>query len=670
MNFDPVLLEILSNKTTAIAEEMALTLQRAGRTIYVKETEDFGTGLMSRGGEMFGYPQRTGVIGFMGLQAGEVLKQFSDLAPGDVILTNDPYSTGGLATHLPDLNLIKPYFVDGELVCFGWCFIHSADIGGKVPSSISPSSTEIFQEGLRLPPVRLFRKGVLQEDIAAVYRANCRTAELNWGDVQAMVSSLSVGEKRMAELVKQYGLRTMLDAPEEILAYSQKRARQALRRIPDGRYEFTDYLDNDLISDVPVRLNVVMSVEDGAVELDFSGSDLQTVGPLNLATGGLRHPWLVLRLVSLARSYAPDLTLNGGIFRNVAVKTKQGTIYHPAAPASVGIRFATGLRTYDAVNGAIAAAAPGLMPAASGGVAVPIVLVEPADEGGQSKVSVIQFMLGGTGARGDADGIDGIDPGMSSMANNPIEIVESEANISILEYGVRPDSGGPGRMRGGCGQRIVFEVHEDGCVMLARGIERVRFQPWGLQGGEPGAGFQIRYFHADGEVEFLTRVDTLHLMKGDRIEVCTPGGGGFGSALDRPPEAVLEDVVAGFVSVAAAAESYGVVIADGRLDLEATKALRRQMKEDRTPAEFCGGARRSEWEEGFPPRLQDRFLDTLFRLPRTRRAMERERSFAAILGAGADLSGERPDGARLEAEIARLEAEIARLQGIDSTSNR
>jgi N-methylhydantoinase B len=662
MTFDPILLEILSNKTTAIAEEMALTLQRAGRTIYVKETEDFGTGLMSRGGEMFGYPQRTGVIGFMGLLAGEVLNQFNDLEPGDIILANDPYSTAGLATHLPDLNLIKPYYVDGELVCFGWSFIHSADIGGKVPSSISPSSTEIFQEGLRLPPVRLVRKGVLQEDIVSIYKANCRTSELNWGDVQAMVSSLNLGEKRIVELVQQYGLSTIIDAPEEILAYSQKRARQALRRIPDGRYEFTDYLDNDLIADLPVKLSVAMTVDEGMIELDFSASDLQTQGPLNLATGGFRHPWLVLRLVSLARSYTPDLMLNGGIFRNVAVKTRQGTIYHPSAPASVGIRFATGLRTYDAVNGAIAMAAPGLMPAASGGVAVPIVLVEPANKGEQSKVSVVQFMLGGTGARKDADGIDGIDPGMSSMANNPIEIVESEANISILDYGIQPDSGGPGRMRGGCGQRIVFEVHGEGCVMLARGIERVRFQPWGLQGGAPGTNFQIRHLHANGAVECLTSVDTLHLAQGDRIEICTPGGGGYGSALYRSPEAVLGDVVSGLVSPAAAAEHYGVVITEGRLNEAETRERRRQMKETWTPAEFSGGVQRSRWENGCPPELHNRLLDALFQLPDTRRAIERARSFAAVLSAEMAPADRQPDKTRLEAEITRL-------QTIDSISN-
>ncbi len=614
---DQVTLEILTTKFTAIAEEMGITLQRTGRTIYVRETADFGTALVSRGGEFFGFPRNIGVVGFVGLNCKPVIEAFDDLEPGDVILTNDPYASGGLSTHLPDLHLIRPYFFDGELVCYGWCFVHSADIGGRVPSSISPTNTSIYQEGLAIPPVRIVKKGQLDRDVVAIYRANCRTADMNWGDIQAMLASLEVGQKRISEIAEEYGVEAAISIQEDVLSYSEHGAREVLKTIPDGVYTFWDYLDDDVGTAVPVRIRTALTVSDGLIHIDFTGTDPQTAGPYNIATGGAVHPWLVLRVVAFAHSHAPQLPVNGGILRNVTVNVPERTVVNPVKPAAVGIRIASGLRVFDAIGGALAQACPGGLPACPAGTVVPMVLVEPNEgRGRESKVGVVQFMVGGTGARDGADGMDGRDPGLSSMANNPIEIVEAETSVTILDYGVRPDAGGPGRFRGGCGQMFRFRVERDGCTVLARGLERMRFRPWGLDGGRPGAGLEIYRTDPGGRRTRLGKVDELAVNRGDIVEILMPGGGGYGDPLERDPEAVARDVVAGFVSREAARTEYKVVVDGGAVDHAATLALRGAGRGAGGPAgQFGFDEQRLRWDAVFPDDIQSAVSERLRTLP-------------------------------------------------------
>lgn len=654
MKLDGVMLEILGTKVTAVAEEMGITLQRTGRTIYVKETADFGTALVSRGGEFFGFPQLIGVVGFVGLNCSTALAAVGNLEPGDVVVTNHPYRTGGLSTHLPDVHLIKPYFIDGALVCYGWCFVHTADIGGKVPSSISPSNTEIFQEGLMIPPLKLMRRGEWNEDVLKLYAANCRTPELNVGDMQAMLAALDVGEKRVREMVEDYGLDAVVAAQEDLLAYAEEGARRSLANVPDGTYEFWDYLDDGLVNNAPVRVRVAVTVKQGRAHIDFTGTDAEANGPVNIPSSGLAHPWLVLRLVSFAHSHSPQVVVNGGMLRNVTVTAPPGSLVNPGFPAPVGIRSATGLRVYDAVTGALARACPDKLPACPAGTVVPVVLVEPTERSSETKVSVIQFMVGATGAQHGLDGIDGRDPGLSSMANNPTEIIEREAAITVLAYGVRPDSGGAGAHRGGCGQRYRFRVEKDGCTLLARGLERMRFPPWGLQGGLPGACLRISLTRAGEKPRNLAKFDALAVNRGDVVEILMPGGGGYGSPLEREPHRVADDVALGFVDAKTARDIYGVVLRDGHIVERATEQRRASLRRSSSKSSrglFMFGAERAAWERCLDDGDQTRIAALLQPLARMSRNNAREALLTSIAPSLAD-AGKR--GQPLEQLLKRV----------------
>lgn len=487
MTLDPVTLEILVTKVAATAEEMGIALQRSGRTIYVKETQDFGTGLVNHDGRLFCFPTSVGVCNMADNDASAVIAAVPELEPGDVIITNHPYLSGGLSTHLPDLHLLQPYFHGGEIVCYGWCFIHSADVGGKVPSSISPSNDEIYQEGLMIPPLKLVKAGQFNSDVVAFIKANCRTAEENMGDLKAMVASLAVGGRRVAAMIAQHGHAAFAAATTEIIEYTALKARDAFRTIPDGQYRFSDYLDDDLVSPLPVRIHASMTVRDGLIDIDFTGTDPQIASAYNLPSAGKRHTWLTLRLLQYALTRDPSTPVNAGVFKGIGMTIPKGSLLNPMFPAAVGVRHATGNRMVDVINGLLAQAVPDFMRAAGCGLTIPVVLAEPADETGKRKVDVVEPMVGGTGGMLGMDGVDCRDSATSGMANNPVETVELSAAATILRYGVRPDSGGPGKWRGGVGLELTFAAHLDGSQVLGRGMERLRFVPWGLAGGRCAA---------------------------------------------------------------------------------------------------------------------------------------------------------------------------------------
>ena len=242
MHLDPVLLEIMRAKVEAAAEEMSTTLQRTARTLYVKEAADFATALTDLSGRFFAYPPTAGVTIFIDNDCGPTIRAMPDLEEGDVIVTNDVYRSQGLSTHLPDIHMIRPYFWKGKLVCYGWCFIHSTDVGGKVPSSISPSNHEIFQEGLIIPPMKIVKKGVFNDGFERVFTANCRTPEANMGDIKAMLGSLHTGQERVNDIIGRHGLGVFMTCQEDLQAYSETKARAVISRVPDGDYEFWERL--------------------------------------------------------------------------------------------------------------------------------------------------------------------------------------------------------------------------------------------------------------------------------------------------------------------------------------------------------------------------------------------------------------------------------------------
>jgi N-methylhydantoinase B len=662
MKLDSVTLAVLGHKLAAISEEMCLTLQRTGRTLYVKETADFACALAGRDGRFFAYPRSIGVSGFVGLECLPAIEAVGPLQPGDVILTNDPYRSQGLATHLPDLHMIEPYFHDGKIVAYGWCFVHCSDIGGRVPSSISPLNTEIFQEGLRIPPVKLIKRGEMSPEVRLFLDANSRTPDANMGDIRAMLAALTAGRRRLEQTTAQHGAAVVSSAAADLITYAAEKARAVLRQVPDGTYTFSDYLDDDAATRLPVRLSVAATFRDGTVHLDFTGTDPQVATAMNIPSQGRPHAWLTLRVLALVHTLDPTTPLNAGVLDPVRITAPEGSIVNPQEPAATGVRHAAAIRVSDVLNGAFGKALPDVMPAASSGTVIPVVMAEPDGRGGR-RVQVIEPMIGGTGARCGRDGVDGRDSGISNLANNPVETVEAELGVEILTYALRPDSGGPGQWRGGCGMELTFRVLTDDASVLGRGMERLLFRPWGSNGGKAGAPAELIVNRGKIDEQRLGKIDVLTVNNGDTVTFLTPGAGGWGEPAQRDPQAVLRDVRNGFVTVEGAAADYGVAICGAEIDAQATAELRSRLTTGHEA--HAQGPERERWDAVFTPPVMDRMNKALVALPGAVRQRRRREIFDDVLS-------ELPDGfprcpAREEAVGAarqKLEAAADSLQGL------
>lgn len=667
MKLNPVTLAILGNKLAAISEEMCLTLQRTGRTLYVKETADFACALAGLDGRFFAYPRSIGVSGFVGLECGPTIEAVGPLEPGDVILTNDPYRSEGLATHLPDLHMIEPYFHEGRVVAYGWCFVHCSDVGGRVPSSISPMNTEIFQEGLRIPPVKLMKRGEMSPEVRLFLEANSRTPEANMGDIRAMLAALAAGRRRFEQAIVQHGADEVSAASIELVSYAAQKARSVLRKVPAGSYTFSDYLDDDAAGSLPVRIALTVTFKDGEVHLDFTGTDPQVATAMNIPSRGRPHAWLTLRVLALVNTLDPTVPLDVGLLDTVRITAPEGSLVNPQEPAATGVRHAAAIRVNDVLNGAFGKALPDVMPAASSGTVIPVVMAEPDGKGGR-RVQVIEPMIGGTGARLGRDGVDGRDSGISNLANNPVETVEAELGVEILHYGLRPDSGGSGQWRGGCGMELTFRALTDDTNVLGRGMERLLFRPWGSYGGQAGLPGALFVNRGRSDERRLGKIDVLNVNAGDTVTFLTPGAGGWGNPLERDPDAVLRDVLDGFVTLAAAQTHYGVVINNGTIDKEATTTHRLTLSESEPADGF--GPERKRWDEVFEPALMDSLNRALVQLPGSVRQRQRKAVFDAVLP---ELPKDFPrENAKVESVLAAgiaLRTAVQNLVAISNSAN-
>lgn len=648
---DPVLLELIYHKFKAATEEMGIALGRTARSSYVRETNDFATALADLKGRFFAYPKDTGVSLGVDQDCAAFIAAVPDLEPGDVLITNHPYMAPGVGSHLPDINLLKPYFHEDRLICFGWSFAHCADVGGGVPSSISPSFDSIFQEGLQIPPMKMMVRGEFNTAVTAMIQANSRIPEVVMGDLRAQLTALNVGERRIAELIAQHGVETIVAAQSGLVAYGKARALEVQRRIPDGVYDFHDYLDDDFHSRIPVRFRCRMQVKDGCIHLDLTGTDPQLAAPYNVPTGGVRHPYLTSKLMHLLFTLDPELPLNYGIFENVTVHVPSETVMNPSSPAPVGIRHAGAIRFNDAVLGCLTRASADIAPAASGGTVIPAVVAQTDPATGRARVTVVQSIAGGGGATSRGDGAEGRDRSLANIRNTPIEQGEEDASVRIERYGLREDSGGPGHHRGGAGVVFTLRVLQPGMQIMGRGLERFVFQPWGVQGGQAGAASRVVLnLGQPGERE-LGKIDRVQPEVGDTITVMTPGGGGFGDPRERDPARVAEDVRRGLVSLKGAAGGYGVVLDAGTLavDEAATAARRAAMP---APADAFGAAR-TLWEQVFDDVVMTDFSAALLAMPSGLRAAARRRAFEAAAPGVSERGVEALAGPGFDAAAAR-----------------
>lgn len=630
MALNAVELEIISRKLAAVTDEMYFAIQRASRSAYVKEAADFATAILDPEGNVFAYPPSATFAFLVDCNFATTIKAVPNVEPGDVIITNDPYLSEGLATHLPDINLLRPIFHEGRLIAYAWSFVHCADIGGAVPSSMSPALTEIFQEGLRIPPMKLFKAGVVNDDLLAMIRLNSRVPDVTIADLRAMAGALALGEVRLGELISQVGLTQFEKSVADVQDYAEARARDVLRRIPDGDYEFWDFMDDDMISRVPVRVRVKMSVRDGLVNLDVTGTDPQVKSAYNMPSAGKRMHWLTFRLTGFITAFDGDIPKNAGIYRNMTVTNPPGTVLNAEFPDAVNLRVSAPYRLFDSIGGALIKAVPELMPAATGGTMSPFSFAETLEDGSR-KVEVVQPMRCGMGAMAGRDGTDARDNSLNNMRNHPIETVEGYSALVVTAYDIRPDSGGPGKWRGGVGQMITVRSATDSGVVVARGMERLRFQPFGIFGGQPGQTLQAWVNKGRPDERQIAKIHELYLSRGETLTILMPGGGGYGDPFERDVQAVLDDVLDGFVTVAAAARDYGVVITDGVVDQAATEALRATAVRPEVTGDFSFGAFREHWEAIFDDATMLDLNQRLFALPKSVRHITRRRIFEAAV---------------------------------------
>ena len=615
MAIDRVTLQILANHCAAATESMAQTLFRTAHSTFVKETEDFTTGLATPDGKTFASPYDLGATWFVGLDYGRVLDLVDGYEEGDLCMTNDPYS-GFVCTHSPDVHLWKPIFHDGKVMCFAVGHVHNTDVGGAVPASLSRANVEVHQEGIRVPPVKLYRRGVLNREILEIMLLNVRMREQNWGDLKAQIAAMKTGERKVQEMIQRFGAEVFRDGINDLLDYAEQQARHVIRRIPEGEYFFADYIDEDSVNGYPCRIAVRLIVKNGEIVLDFSESDPQLTSSINIPTGGdPRHVLLMVPVIYVLYTLDRSILLNAGLLRATSAILPKGSIVNPEFPAAVGMRSLSCMRLQSAVFGAFAQALPDVLPAACGDGG-PLINLRTLDtRTGRRIMANLDPITGGGGGTSSRDGTEGSGANFGFLKNTPVEINEAEVPVKILKYGLAPDSGGPGKNRGGTGTILEFRVSAPDTVVTARNRDRSRFTPWGSCGGDAGKPSEFLLNPGGNQEVNLGNTDVVTVQPGDVIRIASAGAGGWGNPLERDPARVLEDVRRGFVSSPKAAEDYGVVIREDAVDPDATAKLRAELSARRNRNGFGFSRARTEFEQRWTRANYARLIKLLATLP-------------------------------------------------------
>jgi N-methylhydantoinase B len=537
----PIELEILRNALTAAAAEMDVTVWRTSRSTIVRELLDYSTAVFDRDGynvaQSARIPQH---LNSMGAGLLSIVREFMPLErweDGDVVITNDPYCGG---QHIPDILAFRPVFVDGARIAIVGTLCHHLDMGGIAAGSYGATATEIFQEGLRIPPVKLFKRGALNEEVLALMRQNVRRPDMLWGDLQAQIASLAMGESNMRKLAARYGADTIVAACAQILDSSERAMRAMIGRMPDGRYEFEDFMDDDGLTDEPIRIHAAIEIRGEEMVVDLSGSGPQALGPINatLASSGSAVSYAVMACAD------EPIPANAGCYRPVTVVAPEGLIVSARHPAPVANRVAVTHRLATTLLGALHQAVPDRIPAAYYGTSY-VCTFQTIGEKGERHV-LVEIEVGGGGAHPEQDGPNAYACGMHNNSNIPIEMIESELPLTIARYELLPGTGGAGRYRGGLGLAREWRVDCREAVFTAN-LERFKFRPYGLAGGLPGTAGRL-YLVRNGERRALpSKVGNLRLRRDDIIRLETSGGGGFGDPAQRPEAEISMDRERGYI---------------------------------------------------------------------------------------------------------------------------
>ena len=544
LELGPIRLEIIRNALTAAAAEMDVTIWRTSRSTIVRELLDYSTAVFDRDGynvaQSARIPQH---LNSMGAGLLTLVGEFIPLAEwddGDVVITNDPYCGG---QHIPDILAFRPVFVDGARIAIVGTLCHHLDMGGMAAGSYAATATEVFQEGLRIPPMKLIRCGALNGEVLAMMRQNVRRPDMLWGDLQAQLASLAVGEANMAKLAARYGAGTLIEACARILDSSEAAMRAMIGRLPDGRYEFEDWVDDDGLVDAPIRIHAAVEVRGEEMVVDLTGCGPQALGPVNatLASSSSAVSYAVMACADEA------IPANAGCYRPVTVLATEGSVVHARHPAPVANRIAVTHRLATTLLGALHGAAPDRIPAAYYGASY-VCSFQTIGEAGERGV-LVEIEVGGGGGHPAQDGLNGYSSGMHNNANIPVEMIESELPLTITQYGLLPGTGGAGRHRGGLGLVREWRVDCAEAVFTAN-LERFKVRPYGLAGGEPGSAGRLWLLRDGGREALASKVGNLRLRRGDVIRLETSGGGGFGDPALRQASAEAADAVRGYIDQA------------------------------------------------------------------------------------------------------------------------
>ena len=559
---DPVRFEVVRNALLAITEEMGATLRRAAYSTNIKTRGDFSCAFFDAElrtiAQAFAQPSHLGSLAHIVPRAIRAYGA-GRLAPGDGILINDPYLGG---VHLNDITLITPVFHEETLLGYVANIAHHVDVGGGAPGSIGVSS-EIYQEGLVIPPVRFVKGGQIDPDIFALIRSNFRGTREISGDFRAQTAANRLGAQRIAALVAQHGAATLTRYLDELLRYTERRTRAAFAEFPDGRFEAEMRMDGDGVTDEPVRLAATVTIESGRVSVDLTGCDAQRKSPTN-ATSSQTYSGVVYVLKCLID---PDIPVNDGFYRLIDIRSRAGSVVHAQHPAAVAAGWEIAMQLCDLLFRARAPALPDRVVAGTKGCVCNIAFggVNPASG---EYFTYYETIAGGYGATLTTDGMDAVQAHFQNTENAPVEETEANYPVRILRYALIESSEGGGRHRGGLGVRrdYTFPGHAPSFSILS---DKARFPPWGLFGGEAARPARYVLNPDTPQARELPSKITFQLAPGDVVSVQTPGGGGTQSPLARPAEAVAGDVAQGKISAERARAVYGVVVDAATLALDA-----------------------------------------------------------------------------------------------------
>ena len=544
-SLNPVQIEIIRNALVSAAEEMSVTIWRTSRSSVVREILDYSTCVFDANGQSVAQAARMPVhLNSMAACLEDLINQhipIEEWYDGDVIITNDPYSGG---QHLPDIQTFRPVFHEGRRIAIAGILVHHLDVGGGAPGSYYAEATEIYQEGLCIPPLKIVQGGERNEAVVKMLLANTREPVNVGGDFSSQLAALETGALTLQRIGKRYGADRLAEACERIQAASEAQTRAVFAEIPNGVYEFEDFVDDDGIElDRKLRINARLIVHDVSVEVDLSQSSSQAKGPVNCTFNMTRSAVICGALMAIGR----EVPANAGCYRPISVIAPLGSVVNARHPAPVANRMAVGHRVVNAVMGSFAQAVPERVPASYYGVSYAYAL--SANNADGSRQVYFDLECGGWGGHPDGDGANGFSCGFHNISNTPIEMIENDYPLTFMQYGLVPNSGGEGKSRGGLG--LVREFRLDAPEgTFAANLDRFKIAPYGLEGGEPGRVGQliVRRAGSDTEENLASKVAGLNMKTGDIIRLETAGGGGHGNPKDRSKSDILDDLLEGYTT--------------------------------------------------------------------------------------------------------------------------